>query len=97
MVDGRIGRLHHDYTDVLTADLVPLIERYVGYSKTMDFTAKRALWDADALRLAVLEVVADQVAVAVARGRAVTALRAELAGCGRLRGPLEIGTSSKGA
>jgi ketosteroid isomerase-like protein len=33
-------------TDLAT-DLVPLIERYVGYTKTMDFAAKRALWDAD--------------------------------------------------
>ena len=31
----------------LDTELVPLIERYVGYSKTMDFAAKRALWDAD--------------------------------------------------
>jgi hypothetical protein len=33
--------------DALAAELVPLIERYVGYSKIMDFAAKRALWDAD--------------------------------------------------
>ena len=33
-------------TDV-TAELVALIARYVGYSATMDFAAKRTLWDAD--------------------------------------------------
>jgi ketosteroid isomerase-like protein len=29
----------------LTAELAPLIERYVSYSEGMNFAAKRALWD----------------------------------------------------
>ena len=31
----------------LTAELSPLIEEYVGYSATMDFAAKKAMWDPD--------------------------------------------------
>lgn len=31
----------------LTRELAALIDRYVGYSATMDFAGKRALWDKD--------------------------------------------------
>lgn len=31
----------------LSAEIVPLIERYVSYSEGMNFAGKRALWDAD--------------------------------------------------
>lgn len=31
----------------LTRDLATLIEQYVGYSATMDFAGKRAMWDRD--------------------------------------------------
>lgn len=31
----------------LAAELVPLIERYISYSESMNFEGKRALWDRD--------------------------------------------------